>query len=178
MGCEAMEDLKVQGTKEDGRSGRHGLQMIFVRQVLDHPARIDQSADPTIMMSAGRRKPQATTRSRQDRTWPAAAHHWCGMKYERCKVKPAKVRTNHNSGMPLLNKMQGLQWLAVCTCATSIITNKVGTLAKGMLRSSSRTLNTNGMAKVRCCRHKRKEFQPAAAGAHGQRKARAINNMP
>ena len=80
MGCEAMEDLKVQGTKENGRSGRLWLQMIFVRQVLDHPARIDQSADPTIIMRARKERAQATVMVRE-----------CS------KVKPAKVRTNCTS---------------------------------------------------------------------------------
>ena len=50
-----------------------------VRQVMDHPARIAQSADPTIKMNVVRNGTHVGTRSRLDRSRPAAALNWRGM---------------------------------------------------------------------------------------------------
>ena len=54
-----------------------------VRQVMDHPARVAQSADPTIVKETFGNGTHAGTRSSQDRARPAAAHHWWGIVHVR-----------------------------------------------------------------------------------------------
>ena len=63
-----------------------------VRQVMDHPARVAQSANPIIVKETFRNGTHAGTRSSQDRARPAAALNWWG----RVQVR----RVGASSGCP------------------------------------------------------------------------------
>ena len=73
MGCQVRPASSVHTREAEQRPKVITLQKIAIRQVMDHPARIDQSADPTIMMSAEGTRTRAIIRSRHDRAGPAAA---------------------------------------------------------------------------------------------------------